>query len=155
MYQRANAVIKGWNEQPNLAQPDTKEVAPSAQTRFPTIFHELLSTNLPASEKSAKRMGEEAFVIIAAGGETTGRTLTAATYFLLSDPEACAKLKAELKQAIPDEEKMPKLKELEQLPWLVSLPVDLSASKSIDECKFANTSCLRLPLLKRVCVSLH
>lgn len=68
-------------------------------------------------------MGEEGFVAIAAGGETTGRTLAAATYYLLSNRTACAKLKAELKMAMPNQKRVPKLKELEQLPWLVSSPI--------------------------------
>ena len=124
MQRRAEAVIKEWKSQPDLARSNIKGSAVAPETRYPTIFHEILSSNLPPAEKIAKRMGEEGFVIIAAGGETTGRTLAAATYYLLSDKEACSKLKAELQSAMPDEKDVPKLKELEQLPWLVSLPMN-------------------------------
>ena len=120
MRQRADDVIQGWDTQIERGQFDKRTNASAVNKRFPTIFHEILSTDLPASEKRAERIGEEGFVIIAAGSETTGRTLTAATYYLLSSPEACVKLKDELKHAMPDETKVPRLKELEQLPRLVS-----------------------------------
>lgn len=122
MYRHASLVIETTKAQTDSSEKDEIEAARIAGKRFPTIFHEILSSDLPQPEKSAKRMGEEAFVIIAAGGETTGRSLATAVFFLLSDPPATAKLKTELKEAMPNEEVVPTLKELEKLPWLVSLP---------------------------------
>ena len=63
------------------------------------------------------------FVIIAAGSETAGRTLTVATYFILSNPRVLSTLTIELRYAMPLPYDKPKLKELEQLPWLVSQPL--------------------------------
>ena len=121
MRRRAAAVIQ--EQSLNTVAPDGKELKSNTIGRSPTIFHEILSSDLPASEKHAKRLGEEGFVVIAAGGETTGRTLTVATYFVLSNPRVLSTLKLELRNAMPLPYDKPKLKELEQLPWLVSHPL--------------------------------
>lgn len=121
MHRRAEIVIKEWTQQSNIHQDPFKKSAEVAKTRFPTIFHEMLSSYLPALEKSAKRLGEEGFVIIAAGGETTGRVLTAAFYYLLSNPDSLRRLRTQLEEAMPDSQQTLELNALEQLPWLVSI----------------------------------
>ena len=120
MRRRAAAVIQ--EQSSNSIAPNDKELTSNTTGRSPTIFHEILSSDLPASEKHAKRLGEEGFVVIAAGGETTGRTLAVATYFILSNPRILSTLKLELRNAMPLPYDKPKLKDLEQLPWLVSQP---------------------------------
>ena len=55
-------------------------------------------------------------MVIAAGSETIARTLTTATFFLLSEPGALVRLKEELAGVIPSSESNANLKNLEQLP---------------------------------------
>ena len=121
MHRRAAAVIQ--EQSLKSIAPDGEEFKSNTIGRSPTIFHEILSSDLPASEKHEKRLGEEGFVVIAAGGETTGRTLTVATYFIISNPRVLSNLTVELRNTMPLPYDKPKLKELEQLPWLVSQPL--------------------------------
>lgn len=57
---------------------------------------------------------------MAAGRETTARTLTVATFHLLANQDVTARLKNELKSVMPEPESQVELRILEQLPWLVS-----------------------------------
>lgn len=69
----------------------------------PTIFHELLLTDLlPEHEKVDKRLADEAVEIVAAGIVTTSWTLSIATFHILNNIEVLNKLRAELKRQIPD-----------------------------------------------------
>lgn len=85
-----------------------------------TIFHGILDSNMPDNEKSTKRLKEEAFVLVGAGTDTTASTLGALTYELLTNPRILSKLKAELKEAIPDPSELASIARLEGLPYLVS-----------------------------------
>ncbi|KAH7320881.1 cytochrome P450 [Stachybotrys elegans] len=67
-----------------------------------TIFHDILSSDIPDSEKTTSRLTDEAAVIVIAGSETTASTLAALTYILLSDPALLARLKTELEDVMPD-----------------------------------------------------
>ena len=90
--------------------------------RLPTnIFRSILYSSLPSAEKRRDRMAQEGFVIIAAGGETTGRVLTTATFHLLANrTTALLRLQQELAEVMEDPSYRPDLRTLEQLPWLVS-----------------------------------
>ncbi|KAH0541570.1 hypothetical protein FGG08_003982 [Glutinoglossum americanum] len=88
----------------------------------PTIFHELLESDLRPEEKTFVRLTEEGQTVVGAGIITTAHVLKQTTYYLLADPEVLRKLKAELAAAktragtpsIP-------LKQLEQLPYLTGV----------------------------------
>lgn len=84
----------------------------------PTIFHEILESKLPESEKTLERLSDEAISIVSAGGETTSWALTVATYYLLDRPEILRKLKIELREAMPDLNVEVPAQVLEQLPYL-------------------------------------
>ncbi|KAL8963314.1 MAG: hypothetical protein Q9183_005026, partial [Haloplaca sp. 2 TL-2023] len=87
----------------------------------PRFLHQILESNLASSEKTAERMGQEAFSIIAAGGETVARTLTTMTYYLITNPPILAKLRRELQSAQPDPLTPLPFQELEHLPWLSAI----------------------------------
>jgi cytochrome P450 len=60
-------------------------------------------------------------VAIVAGGETTGRALTIATYHILANRETVLpRLMEELHEVMPEPGTRAPLKQLENLPWLVS-----------------------------------
>ncbi|RDW72940.1 hypothetical protein BP6252_06847 [Coleophoma cylindrospora] len=90
------------------------------EPKHPTIFYELLKSNLPPQEKSINRLGDEAQMFIGAGLETTSWALTATSFQLLSNPEALAKLRAELEEAMPNPSKILDSRSLEKLPYLTA-----------------------------------
>lgn len=84
----------------------------------PTIFHEIINSDLPASEKSTSRLAQDGQVMVIAGTLTTAWTLSVATYYLLAQPGVLRTLKDELSSAIPDTTSFPDITALEQLPYL-------------------------------------
>lgn len=80
----------------------------------------ILSANLPDSEKSYKRMAQEGFSVLTASGDTIARTLTAAIYHLLANPEYLGRLRDELDSVMPDPNTLVHLQSLENLTWFVS-----------------------------------
>ncbi|QDS72870.1 hypothetical protein FKW77_007434 [Venturia effusa] len=83
----------------------------------PTIFHEILNSDLPEAEKTDARLGDEAQLIIAAGLGTTSWALSVASYHITADPSIQARLRAELSSAGFDSKIMDWHK-LEELPYL-------------------------------------
>lgn len=73
----------------------------------PTIFHEILSSQLPESEKSVSRLKDEAGVVVGAGTLTNAWALCVTTYYLLTCPEILTKLKTEFKSLIPKPDAQP------------------------------------------------
>jgi cytochrome P450 len=89
-----------------------------SNAQYPTIFHELLESNLPQQEKSLSRLDDEALGTIGAGVTTIAWALVIASVHLLNNPSILEKLQTELKAAIPDPTIQPDLPELEKLPYL-------------------------------------
>lgn len=83
-------------------------------SQHPTIFHEVLSSDLPPQEKTVERLGQEGQTIVGAGTETTSWTLSVLTYHVLSNPAILTKLREEMKDKNG-------WKELEQLPYLTAV----------------------------------
>jgi cytochrome P450 len=86
-----------------------------------TVFHSLLNSELPNSEKSSERLAEEAVLLVGAGTHTTSWALSVATFHLLSQPNTLRKLKAELESAIPNPTTSTPLPTLEALPYLTAV----------------------------------
>lgn len=84
----------------------------------PTIFHELLYSDLPAHETSDARLGDEAQLIVAAGLITTSWSLSVASFHISSNPDILRKLRAELIAAGSTSTKPLDWHKLEQLPYL-------------------------------------
>lgn len=84
----------------------------------PTVFHDLLHSDLPASEKTLIRLRDEGQTIIAAGQITTAAFLKMTTFHLLANPPILQKLKEELTSAIPNAWTPAPLQKLEKLPYL-------------------------------------
>jgi cytochrome P450 len=95
----------------------------AAKTDHTTVFSELLRGDLPPSEKSDRRLQDEAQLIIGAGLATTGWTLSVATFYILRNPSVLGRLRKELEEAVPNtDESDPSAPlewtELERLPYL-------------------------------------
>ena len=94
------------------------------------LMHSILSSALPAREKDAERIAQEAFGVFVAGSETSARILTNAVYYVLNNKKrVLAKMKEELLQAMPLERDRPNLSVLERLPWLVSLGESIARTR--------------------------
>ena len=87
-----------------------------------TIFHELInSPHLPPQEKQTIRVIQEAGAMVGAGGESTTQALITMAYCLIASPEKLARLRDELRTIMPNAKSpLPSLRQLEQLPYLVS-----------------------------------
>lgn len=92
-----------------------------------TIFQALLDSDLPPEEKSADRLQDEGQTLVGAGSETTAKSLSVITFYLLDDKQKLAKLRAELKTVMPTPTSDVSLTALEQLPYLVCLAMSSPA----------------------------
>lgn len=119
MHKQANVAIR--TSQSDLTDKVTRSPDGTA-TRSINVFESILaSKGLSAAEKGENRIAQEGFVVLVAGGETTARVLTTATYHLLANREtALLRLKEELASVMPEPDTQVDVKSLEQLPWLVS-----------------------------------
>lgn len=91
------------------------------EKEHPTIFYEIIHSDLPPSEKTPKRLEGEAAAVLGAGAVTTAWTLTVAMYHLTVNPEKMERLRAEIKEIMPDPNRPAKLQQLERLPYLTSV----------------------------------
>ncbi|KAF9691723.1 hypothetical protein EKO04_010491 [Ascochyta lentis] len=108
----------------------------------PTVFHELLNSDLPPSEKSLERLSQESQLIVGAALDTTAHALNTTLFHLLANPEKLQKLKAELETAIPNPNIHTPLTELENLPYLsasISEGLRLSHGLSTRNARLAHT----------------
>jgi cytochrome P450 len=101
-----------------LAETDGRKYEEKAH---PTIFYEIIHSDLPPRDKTPRRLQEEAAAILGAGAVTTAWTLTVTMYHLAVQPEKLERLRAEIKSIMPDPQKPAKLQQLEQLPYLTSV----------------------------------
>ncbi|GAD94164.1 hypothetical protein AN8309.2 [Paecilomyces variotii No. 5] len=86
-----------------------------------TIFHDILSSNLPESEKRLDRLAQEGQVVVGAGTETTSWALTVAMFYILDNPSIRQRLETELLSLeFSDRKGSLKLSELERLPYLTA-----------------------------------
>ena len=114
----------------------TETVSDIENASHRTIFHELRDSNLPPSEKTVSRLCDEGQLLTGAGSETTAKTLTTATFYLLKHKDVFWKLKGELKAVMPE---MVTWTKLTQLPYLVT-----SVSKHVKHRRLTNSvSCHR------------
>jgi cytochrome P450 len=88
------------------------------KTTHPTVFRELLDSDLPREEVTIERLADEAQTVVAAGQVTTAHFLKLTSFYILDDPEIHRKLKEELKSAMPSDGSLPPVSKLEQLPYL-------------------------------------
>ncbi|KAF2466572.1 cytochrome P450 [Lindgomyces ingoldianus] len=87
-----------------------------------SVFHTILTSDMPESEKTEDRLTKEAQSMLAAGTVTTARTIVVATYYILSQPNLRSRLAAELSQTMSCWPRhSPTWSELEKLPLLQAI----------------------------------
>ncbi|KAH8203677.1 hypothetical protein TruAng_002207 [Truncatella angustata] len=88
------------------------------ETSHPTIFHDILASDLPPEELSFSRLRQEAMSLNGAGIETTMWTLTVGTFHIIDNSDVYHKLKDELTESMPDPDVVLSWVALEKLPYL-------------------------------------
>lgn len=87
-----------------------------------TIFDALVGPNVPAKEKTVDRLVDESALLIGAGTETTARAIAVSMFHVMNNKDIGRKLLAELKNVLEKPTSKANLTDLEQLPYLVSIP---------------------------------
>ncbi|KAF2732353.1 cytochrome P450 [Polyplosphaeria fusca] len=82
-----------------------------------TIFQEILSSKLPASDKTHQRLADEAQIVVGGGVETTAYALIIALFHITNTPRIYARLHAALVAALPNRADVD-LHALEAIPYL-------------------------------------
>jgi cytochrome P450 len=88
------------------------------KTTQPTVFKELLDSDLPPEEVTVQRLADEAQTVVSAGQVTTAHFLKMTSFHILANPEILRKLKEELVSVMPSDGSLPPISKLEQLPYL-------------------------------------
>ncbi|GJC85385.1 cytochrome P450 monooxygenase sdnH [Colletotrichum liriopes] len=84
-----------------------------------SVFHHLLSSDVPESEKSTDRLRAESMILLLAGTLAGAHTLTFVVFYVLQNPQIEKRLRAELQPVFKGyPNKMPTWAELERLPYL-------------------------------------
>ncbi|KAF2195494.1 putative cytochrome P450 [Zopfia rhizophila CBS 207.26] len=93
---------------------------PISGKNYPVIMNEVYASDLPAKEKTVKRLCDEIGILIGAGSETMGHTLATITYHILANPNIHKRLKDEIRRSCEEAELEDVLsyKKLEGLPYL-------------------------------------
>ena len=85
-----------------------------------TIFHHILRSDLPETEKTVERLTQDGVVTVAAGIMTTAWALSVTSFHILSRPDVLRKLKDELDVISVDPGQAPCLAQIERLPYLTA-----------------------------------
>ncbi|KAL5337385.1 cytochrome P450 [Aspergillus crustosus] len=103
-------VVQRFNEKGPVVGPDGRQ----------NLFDNVLSSDLPAQEKSEARLAQDMQVFVSAGAETTAKAMSYILFYLHQEPELLQKLKDELAPLGDD----PALIQLEQLPYFTGVMLE-------------------------------
>ena len=119
MHNKAHGAIR--DSQTDVTSKST-EASDGTTTKTIPLFESIFaSKTLSPEEKGANRVAQEGFVVLVAGGETTARVITTATFHILANKDTVLRrLKEELSTVMVDPDMNVDMRVLEQLPWLVS-----------------------------------
>jgi len=117
------AVMQNWERKnQKLVREIIDTFNPTQKTPAnPSIFHELLASNLPPHEKSYERLWQEGAALMGAAIETTSNTLNVALFHLSQNPEKLTLLKQELEQIMPYQNELVPWAKIETLPYLTAV----------------------------------
>lgn len=85
-----------------------------------TIFDHLVHSDLPDSDMTVERLASEAQVLMGAGTVTTAQSMSHLVVNILLHPNVEVRLREELAKSVSElgEQRLPKVRELEKLPYL-------------------------------------
>ena len=115
-----NLILNFERDNQNQARAAIDRSSEEKDYEHTSVFRELLSSDLPPTEKIHARLWQEAQSLVGAGTETTANTLGFIIFSLLSAPEKMARLTDELHE-LTDRHNPASLQQLEQLPYLTAV----------------------------------
>ncbi|KAI8945719.1 cytochrome P450 [Xylaria longipes] len=84
-----------------------------------SLFHHFANSNMPTSEKSEQRLAKEAQLLLGGGTVTSARTISCASFYILTRPDIAKRLSEELRQPMAEwPSHVPTWGDLEKLPFL-------------------------------------
>ncbi|KAJ5826070.1 hypothetical protein N7474_003208 [Penicillium riverlandense] len=86
-----------------------------------TIFDSLISSDVPAQERTLDRLEDESALLLGAGTETTARAITVSMFHLMSRPGLMHTLREELKTVLSTPTSKASWADLEKLPYLTGV----------------------------------
>ncbi|KAI0451110.1 cytochrome P450 [Xylaria acuta] len=87
-----------------------------------SLFHQIVTSDMPESEKSERRLVMEASLLLAGGTWTSGRTIGVAAYYIMSKPYLRSGVEAELRDLMAAwPQYTPSFAELERLVLLQAI----------------------------------
>ncbi|KAJ5682420.1 cytochrome P450 [Penicillium macrosclerotiorum] len=87
-------------------------------TSIPSIFDTLVDPTIPKEERTAGRLSDEGWIILAAGIETTGKALSMGMFHLLNDKLLLMRLRKELSEVMPTPTSHATWAQIERLPLM-------------------------------------
>ncbi|PYH98107.1 cytochrome P450 [Aspergillus ellipticus CBS 707.79] len=105
---------------PSSPDPAVEDSEAQKRPRHKTVMARLGDPRIPAEERTLNRFQDEGAVFLGGGTETTGSTLTFASYILGTHPDIVQRLRAEVKQVLPTPTSTCTWLELEKLPYLTA-----------------------------------
>lgn len=100
---------------------DTHDPQEIPTVNHPTIFHKILSSDLPCHEKSYEQLWQEGPSLIGAGIETISNTLNVILFYILQDASQLNRLQKELQVLMPEPTCLASWRQLETLPYLTAV----------------------------------
>ncbi|KAK3337578.1 cytochrome P450 [Cercophora scortea] len=87
-----------------------------------SLFHHIVNSDMPESERSEERLAKEAQVLLGGGTASTARTIGFASFYIITRPKVRSRLEAELRQPMSGwPAKVPIWAELDKLPFLQAI----------------------------------
>ncbi|KAJ5762739.1 cytochrome P450 [Penicillium manginii] len=90
----------------------------SDTTSTPSIFDALVDPEIPTEERTAGRLSDEGWIILAAGIETTGKALSTGMFHLLNNKSLLLRLRKELSEIMPTPTSQATWTQIERLPLM-------------------------------------
>lgn len=87
-----------------------------------------MSPSVPPQEKTLDRLEDESALLLGAGTETTARAIAVSMFHLMNNKEMGLKLREELKTVLKTPQSKASWTDLERLPYLVRMTMDLLSS---------------------------
>jgi hypothetical protein len=104
------------------AKRDKTNAKPHGTTSRPSLFHQIVHSDMPESELSAERLVKEAQLLLGAGTASMARTLDFIIFYILAKPDIHARLQDELRDTMAEyPQRKPSWAELERLPYLQAI----------------------------------
>lgn len=108
------------NKEKSKANPQA--VDPFRSNEQTSLFHYIVNSDMPESERSDERLAKEAQVLLGGGTASTARTLVFTSYYIMARAEIKIRLQEELREVMSEyPARVPSWAELERVSYLQAL----------------------------------